>query len=155
MKKLRLPEKYSHLDLAYLKESLVTNGRTGNQFLRFSLVGSSGVVVNLVVYTLAIYAFHLHYLPAATLSFLVAMTNNFLLNRHWTFKTHGSSDRGFGGQYFKYFLVTFFGYGVNMALLWVFIDGLHWHKVYSQLVAILVTTLSNFIGSKLWAFKTP
>ena len=88
MKKLRLREKYSHLDLAYLKESLVTNGRTGNQFLRFSLVGSSGVVVNLVVYTLAIYAFHLHYLPAATLSFLVAMTNNFLLNRHWTFKTH-------------------------------------------------------------------
>jgi putative flippase GtrA len=150
-----LKEQYSHIDLAYLKESLITTGRTGNQFLRFSLVGSSGVAVNLAVYTLAIYAFHLHYFPAATLSFIVAMTNNFLLNRHWTFKTHQSSAQGFGSQYFKYFLVTFFGYGVNMALLWVFIDGLHWHKVFSQLVAILVTTLSNFIGSKLWAFKTP
>jgi putative flippase GtrA len=41
-----------------------------------------------------------------------------------------------------------------MALLWFFIDGFHWHKVFSQLVAILVTTLSNFIGSKLWAFKS-
>ena len=45
MKKLK--EHYSHIDLAYLKESLITSGRTGNQFLRFSLVGSSGVVVNL------------------------------------------------------------------------------------------------------------
>jgi putative flippase GtrA len=41
-----------------------------------------------------------------------------------------------------------------MALLWVFIDGLHWHEVLSQLLAIMVTTLSNFLGSKLWAFKT-
>jgi putative flippase GtrA len=151
MKKLK--EHYSRIDLAYLKESLVTTGRTGNQFLRFSLVGSSGVVVNLAVYTLAIYVFDLHYLPAATLSFMVAMTNNFLLNRFWTFKTHQLAQ-GVGGQYLKYFLVTFFGYGVNMALLWVFIDGFHWHKVFSQMVAILVTTLSNFIGSKLWAFKS-
>jgi putative flippase GtrA len=151
MKKFR--EQYSHIDLAYLKESLVTTGRTGNQFLRFSLVGSSGVVVNLAVYTLAIYVFNLHYLLAATLSFMVAMTNNFLLNRYWTFKTHQAADQGFGGQYFKYFLVTLFGYGVNMALLWVFVDGFHWHKIFSQLVAILVTTLSNFVGSKLWAFK--
>ena len=150
----KLKERYSHIDLAYLKESLITAGRTGNQFLRFSLVGSSGVVVNLAVYTLAIYVFDLHYLLAATLSFIVAMTNNFLLNRYWTFKTHPSAAQGFGGQYFKYFLVTLFGYGANMALLWVFIDGFHWHKVFSQLVAILVTTLSNFIGSKLWAFKS-
>ena len=152
MKKFK--EHYSHIDLAYLKESLITTGRTGNQFLRFSLVGSSGVVVNLAVYTLAIYVFNLHYLLAATLSFMVAMTNNFLLNRYWTFNTNQSAGQGFGGQYLKYFLVTLFGYGVNMALLWVFIDGFHWHKVFSQLVAILVTTLSNFIGSKLWAFKS-
>ncbi len=111
------------------------------------------MVVNLAVYTLAIYVFNLHYLLAATLSFLVAMTNNFLLNRYWTFKTHQSATQGFGGQYFKYFVVTLFGYTVNMILLWVFIDGFHWDKVFSQLVAILVTTLSNFIGSKMWAFK--
>jgi len=89
----RLKEHYSHIDLAYLKESLITTGRTGNQFLRFSLVGSSGVVVNLAVYTLAIYVFNLHYLLAATISFMVAMTNNFLLNRYLTFKSHQSATQ--------------------------------------------------------------
>lgn len=150
----RLKDHYSHIDLAYLKQSLITSGRTGNQFLRFSLVGSSGVLVNLAVYTAAIYLLSWHYLTAATLSFLVAMTNNFILNRYWTFKSHQKGQAGAGGQYFRYSVVTLFGYLVNMALLWVFIDGLHWHEVLSQLLAIMVTTLSNFLGSKLWAFKT-
>ncbi|MCU0579658.1 MAG: GtrA family protein [Desulfobacterota bacterium] len=152
MKKLK--NRYRQLDLAYIKQSLITSGRTGNQFLRFSLVGSSGVLVNLAVYTFAIYGLSWHYLPAGTLSFLVAMTNNFILNRYWTFKSHQTGQAGAGGQYFRYFVVTLFGYLVNMALLWVFIDGLHWHEVLSQLLAIMVTTLSNFLGSKLWAFKT-
>jgi dolichol-phosphate mannosyltransferase len=148
----RLKDHYSHIDLAYIKQSLITSGRTGNQFIRFSLVGSSGVLVNLAVYSGAIYLLSWHYLPAATLSFLVAMTNNFILNRYWTFKSHRNGQAG--GQYFRYLMVTLFGYLVNMALLWAFIDGLHWHAVLSQLLAIMVTTLSNFLGSKLWAFKT-
>jgi dolichol-phosphate mannosyltransferase len=150
----RLKDRYSHIDLAYLKQSLITSGRTGNQFLRFSLVGSSGVLVNLAVYTGAIYILSWHYLTAATLSFLVAMTNNFILNRYWTFKSHQTGRSGAGGQYFRYFVVTLFGYLVNMALLLVFIDGLHWQEVLSQLLAIMVTTMTNFLGSKLWAFKT-
>ena len=143
-----------HIDLDYIKQSLTTSGRTGNQFIRFSLVGSSGVLVNLAVYTCAIYILSWHYLPAGTVSFMVAMTNNFILNRYWTFKSHQNGEAGAGGQYFRYLLVTLFGYLVNMALLWFFIDGLHWHAVLSQLLAIMVTTLSNFLGSKLWAFKT-
>ncbi|MBI5585435.1 MAG: GtrA family protein [Deltaproteobacteria bacterium] len=150
----RLKDNYSHIDLAYIKQSLITSGRTGNQFLRFSLVGSSGVLVNLAVYTSAIYILSWHYLLAGTISFMVAMTNNFIWNRYWTFKSHQNGQAGAKGQYFRYFLVTLFGYLVNMALLWVFIDGLHWHAVLSQLLAIMVTTLSNFLGSKLWAFKT-
>jgi len=141
------------INLAYIKQSLTTSGRTGNQFIRFSLVGSSGVLVNLAVYTFGIYVLSWHYLPAGTLSFLVAMTNNFILNRYWTFKSHRTGEAGAGGQYFRYFVVTLFGYLVNMGLLWVFIDGLRWHEVLSQLLAIMVTTLSNFLGSKLWAFK--
>ena len=152
MKKFR--DQYSHIDLAYLKESLITSGRTGNQFIRFALVGSSGVLVNLAVYALAIYGLSLHYMLAATLSFMVAMTNNFILNRFWTFQTHRSGSTRAGGQYFRYFVVTLFGYLVNMVLLWVFIDGFQWDKIMAQLLAILVTTMSNFLGSKLWAFRT-
>lgn len=141
------------LHWTYILNSLITAGHTGNQFLRFALVGSSGVFVNLGVYSGSIYLLDFHYLWAATLSFLVAMTSNFLLNLRWTFKTHSQGIKAIGDQYVRYAMVTVISYGINMAVLWYLVDLHHWHKVLAQLIAIGVTTMSNFLGSKLWAFK--
>jgi putative flippase GtrA len=141
------------LNRAYIVNSLTTSGQTGNQFVRFALVGSSGVFVNMAIYSSCIYLLQFHYLLAATFSFLVAMTNNFILNLRWTFKTHDRGIRTIRDQYLKYFTVTLFSYGINMAVLWILVDLWHWHKILAQLVAIAITTLSNFLGSKLWAFK--
>ncbi len=138
---------------AYILNSLMTTGRTGNQFIRFALVGSSGVLVNLGVYSGSIYLLHFHYLLAATFSFVVAMSSNFLLNLRWTFKTHGNGIKAIGDQYLRYAMVTLVSYGINMAVLWILVDLHHWHKIMAQLAAIGITTLSNFLGSKLWAFK--
>lgn len=150
---IRLREYSAKLHWAYIINSLVTAGHTGNQFIRFALVGSSGVLVNLGVYSGSIYLLQVHYLLAATFSFLVAMSSNFFLNLRWTFKTHGNGIKAIGDQYLRYALVTLVSYGINMAVLWILVDLHHWHKILAQLAAIGVTTLSNFMGSKLWAFK--
>ena len=50
-----------------------------------SASSASGYVVNLVVFALAFHALGLHYL-AAVCRFLVAVTNNSLWNRLWTFR---------------------------------------------------------------------
>ena len=141
------------LHWAYIINSLITSGHTGNQFVRFALVGSSGVVVNLAVYSGSIYLLYIHYLLAATLSFVTAMSGNFILNLRWTFKTHGRGIKAIRDQYLKYAMVTLVSYGINIVVLWTLVDFWHWHKVLAQLVAIFMTTLSNFLGSKLWAFK--
>jgi len=147
----RLNEK---LNLAYLKTSLTTSGHTGNQFIRFALVGGSGVFVNLAIYTGGIYLLHLHYLLAASLSFILAMTSNFILNLRWTFRTHDQGIKAIRDQYLRYFFVTINSYWINILILWILVDFWHWHKVLAQLVAILTTTVSNFLGSKLWAFRS-
>ncbi|OGP52396.1 MAG: hypothetical protein A2Y79_13725 [Deltaproteobacteria bacterium RBG_13_43_22] len=133
--------------------SLITSGHTGNQFVRFALVGSSGVLVNLAVYSGSIYLLNVHYLLAATFSFLTAMSSNFFLNLRWTFKTHEQGIKAIRDQYLKYAMVTLVSYGINIAVLWFLVDLQHWHKIIAQLAAIFITTLSNFLGSKLWAFK--
>lgn len=141
------------LHWAYIINSLMTSGHTGNQFVRFALVGSSGVVVNLAVYSGSIYLLYVHYLLAATLSFVTAMSGNFILNLRWTFKTHGRGIKAIRDQYLKYAMVTLISYTINIVVLWILVDFWHWHKVLAQLAAIFMTTLSNFLGSKLWAFK--
>ena len=131
----------------------MTSGRTGNQFVRFALVGSSGVLTNLAVYSSLIYLLYVHYLIAATVSFVTAMTGNFILNLRWTFKTHDQGIRAIGDQYLRYATVTIISYGINIVALWILVDFWDWHKVLAQLTAIFMTTISNFLGSKLWAFK--
>jgi len=54
-------------------------------FIKFSIVGLSGVGVNLAVYSVLIY-FNTYYLLAATLSFIVAVSNDFYWDFIWTFK---------------------------------------------------------------------
>src|ERR687884_758533 len=60
------------------------------QLAKFCLVGASGYVVNLAVYTALLKWAGFHYVAAATGSFLVAASNNYTWNRVWTFR----DDRG-------------------------------------------------------------
>ena len=53
------------------------------QLGKFCVVGVSGYAVNLAVYAILLNAGNLHYAAAATGSFLVAVTNNYVLNRVW------------------------------------------------------------------------
>jgi putative flippase GtrA len=53
----------------------------------------------------------------------------------------------------KYAMVTLISYTINIVVLWILVDFWNWHKVLAQLIAIGITTLSNFLGSKLWAFN--
>src|SRR3954447_21599904 len=64
------------------------------QLVKFSVVGGTGYVINLAVFAALVEGAGIHYRTAAALAFCVAVTNNFLWNRHWTFKaTH--SHAGF------------------------------------------------------------
>ena len=55
------------------------------QLVRFGLVGGVGFVVNLVVYALFVHYAKVDYRVASVAAWLVAVMNNFVLNRHWTF----------------------------------------------------------------------
>jgi putative flippase GtrA len=120
------------------------------QLVRFGAVGASGYVVNLAVYVLCLKALGLHYLLAGTAAFVVAVTNNFLLNRHWTFRA-GDGHAGF--QAARFLTVSVAAFLVNLAALNFLVEVLDWPKVLSQAVAVACATPLNFIGNKLWSFR--
>jgi putative flippase GtrA len=119
------------------------------QLAKFCVVGASGYVVNLVVYVALLDGANLHYRLAATGSFLVAVTNNYLLNRLWTFRHH----RGhFGYQGLRFLVVSVLVYGGNLGILTALVE-LGLGKIVSQAIAIVLVTPANFIGNKLWSFR--
>jgi putative flippase GtrA len=120
------------------------------QLVRFCVVGASGYVVNLAIFAVLIYA-GLHYLPAATASFAVAVVNNYSWNRLWTFRGRRG---GVYNQGLRFFVVSLGSLGGDLLLLHALV-GLHADKLAAQAIAIVLVTPLNFLGSKLWAFAGP
>ena len=118
------------------------------QLVKFSAVGASGYVVNLAVYTMLVHAFDVHYILAAILAFCVAVTNNFLWNRHWTF---AATEGHMGFQAARFLTVSLIALGFNLLVLELLVTA-GMEKVPAQALAILAATPLNFIGNKLWSF---
>jgi putative flippase GtrA len=117
------------------------------QLVQFGVVGASGYVINLVVYTLLL-GIGPH--KAAVVSFVVAAANNYWWNRHWTF----AKQKGhFGYQGARFFVVALIALVVNQIWLLIFLDWFGWGKVVSQAIAILLVVPLNFLGNKLWSFR--
>jgi putative flippase GtrA len=121
------------------------------QLFKFGLVGASGYLINLAVFALLFKAAHVHHLSAAVLSFCVAVTNNFVLNRSWTFRDARGGHAGF--QAVRFFAVSVAGLGVNLLVLYGLVDIVGAPVVPSQAVAVAVAMPFNFVGNKLWTFR--
>jgi putative flippase GtrA len=126
-------------------------GRPQNwiQLVKFAVVGASGFVVNLVVYSLLLRRAGLHYLPAAVCSFAVAVTNNYLWNRAWTFR---ESRGDLYHQGFRFLVVSLIALGLNLGLLKLLVE-LGANKVTAQAIAIILVTPFSFTVNKLWSFR--
>ena len=126
-------------------------GRRENwlQLVRFCLVGASGYVLNLAVYTLLLKVAGVHYLLAATGSFLVAVTSNYTWNRLWTFR----GQRGHVAyQGLRFLVVSTIALAANLVILALLVDTAEVGKVLAQAIAIVLVTPWNFVGNKLWSF---
>ncbi len=122
------------------------------QLFHFAVVGGSGYVVNLIVFSLLTELTGLNHLLAAIGAFIVAVTNNFLLNRHWTFRRQGSAESHAGFQAARFFTVSLVGLGVNLAVLELLVSSAGLAELPSQAIAVAVAMPVNFIGNKLWTF---
>ncbi len=118
------------------------------QLFKFCVVGGSGYVINLAIYA-ALLGLGAH--VAAAISFVISAANNYWWNRHWTFR----GQRGhFALQGVRFFVVSTAALLVNQLWLLVFLDLAGLGKIVSQAIAIILVTPLNFIGNKLWSFRS-
>ena len=120
---------------------------TASQLLRFCVVGASGYAINLVVYA-SLLAAELGYVAAATLSFLVAASSNYMWNRHWTFEAR---HERLASQGLRALGVSGVSLGANQLCLVALVAAGADHLA-AQAVAILLVTPFSFVANKLWAF---
>ncbi len=119
------------------------------QLLKFGIVGGSGYLINLAVFAALVGVLGLHYALAAVGAFCVAISNNFLWNRHWTFGA-GAGSAGFQAP--RFFVVSLGALALNLLVLEALIASGDVGDLTAQAIAVAIAMPFNFLGNKLWTF---
>jgi putative flippase GtrA len=148
-----MPEQASAVEMRTHLRLLHGMRRPANwlQLVRFGLVGGVGFAVNLAVYAFCVHVVGLDYHVAAVAAWLIAVMNNFILNRHWTF------DAGDGRVHFqamRFLVVSLVAFGFSLLLLTLFVEVAGIAKVPAQALAVAASMPLNFLGNKLWSFRS-
>jgi putative flippase GtrA len=121
------------------------------QLLKFGIVGGSGYAINIAVFALLTSGLGMHHIPAAVGAFCVAVFNNFLWNRYWTF---GPGEDHPAFQAARFFAVSVAALAINLIVLEALIAGTSLGDVTAQAIAVAVAMPFNFLGNKLWTFAS-
>jgi dolichol-phosphate mannosyltransferase len=126
--------------------------QSASTFLKFGIVGASGVLVNLGFFTLFLAAGVNKYV-ASPCAIELSIVWNFLLNNYWTFRWRKTKDR-MRRKGLKFNLVSCLAmavsYGTFVALSWAFPDGAPYMH---QLIGIVPATLLNYFLNSYWTFQ--
>jgi len=120
------------------------------RFIRFGIVGASGMVVDFGVTWLCKEKLRWNKYISNSLGFTLAATNNYIWNRLWTFE---SQSEAVAREYVSFFVIALLGLGLNNLIIYLLHDRWHFNFYLSKLIAIGVVTLWNFSMNYVITFR--
>ena len=120
------------------------------RFVKYCLVGLVGALIDiLILYFLVKYA-NLNYFLAGSISFVLAVINNYCLNKFWTFRNKGKK---YFRQFSSYLLIAIAGLILNIGIMYFGVEFLAINYLTAKALAIIIVTFWNFLMNKFWTFK--
>lgn len=124
------------------------------RFIRFVIVGGSGIIVNSAVLWSLHDKQHLPLWFASPLAIAVAIFYNFILNDLWTWREYRTHRQfTFLNRLWRYYLSATLGALINYGLLLLLTHRFEMYYQIANLIGIAAGTFSNFTLSDRWVFK--
>ena len=131
------------------------------QFAKFALVGGLGTVTNLALFFMLVDVAVLGAVPplaGSAICFLVAVSQNYVLNELWTFRwapdEESPSESLSFKRYVKFVAASLVGFAINAGVLVVLLAALEFPlALIPQAIGILAGMLFNFIASRRVVFR--
>ena len=119
------------------------------KFIKFCIVGFSGVFVDFGVTYFFKEVVKLQKYVANAIGFTCAATTNYILNRSWTFN---SQNPHIVQEFSRFFLIALIGLAINSAIIWLMNEKFKVNFYLSKLVATVIVTLWNFLINAYFTF---
>jgi putative flippase GtrA len=120
------------------------------KFVKFGVVGVSGVIVDFGTTWLLKEKVRLNKYVANSTGFACAVVSNYLLNRWWTFH---SSDPDVGAQFAKFTAVALVGLAMNNAIIYYLTERKGTKFYMAKAIATGIVVLWNFGANYVFTFN--
>lgn len=117
--------------------------------MKFSVVGTSGAIVDFSITYLLKEKIRINKFAANSAGFAVAATTNYVLNRIWTFE---SSQPEIFVQFSKFIVISLFGLVLSNFLIWILHSRKQMNFYLVKLISILLVMIWNFSLNYLYTF---
>ena len=121
------------------------------QFFKFCVVGTIGAIIDIGGLYILVEFFGLHYLLGAAISFTLAVINNYLLNKYWTFQ---NKSKNHTKQFICFLLVSIGGLLINLGIMYLLVEILFVWYLLAKAVASIIVLFWNFLMNKYITFKS-
>lgn len=122
------------------------------EFIKFAMVGGSGVLVNMGFFYIFTRWVGIRIEIASPMAIEISILSNFLLNNAWTFRKRDTRF-GFIGRILRYHMVTAVAGLVNYLTLLLLAKVLGIHDLVANLIGIILGTFINFFLNSLWTWR--
>jgi len=112
------------------------------KFIKFIVVGFSGMIVDFSITILLKEIFKVHRYIANSAGFIAAASSNYFFNRIWTFE---SKNPQIFTEYGTFILISAIGLVINNFFLWLFEKKLNFYL--AKFIAIIITSIWNFTAN--------
>lgn len=127
---------------------VIWNNPKFRQFIFYAVCGGTGVIVDLVCYSVLIFS-GTEYQLANAIGYMAGTVVSFFLNRHFTFKTYDRTARRLA-----MFLATAgIGYAISSTMLWTFVRLLNIPPIPSKLMTLAVVLAVQFLINRAVTFR--
>lgn len=118
-------------------------------FIKYAIVGVLGTAIDLgALYLLVEYA-RMDVILASVFSFLLAVVNNFILNKAWTFQ---NKSKNYRKLFIKFLIVSLVGLLITVSCMHLFVNVANIWYIFAKAITSLIVLSWNFLGNKFWTF---
>jgi putative flippase GtrA len=121
------------------------------QLFRYGFVGGLAFLVDYGTLVLLTEFAGMHYLLAATISFILGLITNYLLSITWVFNQHKLNNRWV--EFLLFAFIGVVGLGLNDAIMFLCTERCGIHYTLSKIIATAIVFFWNFLARKLILFK--
>lgn len=120
------------------------------RFIKFLIVGGAGTAINYAAFWILYRKADWNYLIASITGYLIGLVLAYIFNKKWTYSVSSEQKNIF---IHKYLLVYLFSLGASTLFLKFLVEYVQINPLFSNIFAIGLATILNFLGTNFLVFR--